>query len=375
MKKENTIKKRFEEVVSQKDERLVWDFVSMDFSQITENEELKYRMELLKYNWHRVHDDIVSGFQLRANPLTIESLYETALNEDIERWNYKPIARKCTWALADIGTNSAKAKLKSLANSNNEYIRNYAVKRLKNWEEEKYRKGLKLRINKFKNIIYLDTYYNRKIVIAKKSKQIITAHQSEDSIIVYQAYNSKIAEYAVENQKFGGCNFSFNRMSWIKPNFLWMMYRSGWATKENQEKILAISIPKAFFISLLREGELTSFAQSNYTGMKKWKSKLNRSNVRIQWDPHHNPLGQKLERKAIQIGIKGELLKEFATNQIEFIEDITQFVKRQRLYLNKGEIGNIQIPIETELLIGDVEIKNKLKIETETNKDYDVHAS
>src|SRR5262245_56200485 len=22
-------------------------------------------------------------------------------------------------------------------------------------------------------------------------------------------------------------------MSWVKPNFLWMMYRSGWATKEN----------------------------------------------------------------------------------------------------------------------------------------------
>jgi len=25
-----------------------------------------------------------------------------------------------------------------------------------------------------------------------------------------------------------------NRMTWIKPNFLWMMYRSGWASKKNQ---------------------------------------------------------------------------------------------------------------------------------------------
>jgi hypothetical protein len=28
-------------------------------------------------------------------------------------------------------------------------------------------------------------------------------------------------------------------MDWSKPNFLWMMYRSGWATKERRERIVA----------------------------------------------------------------------------------------------------------------------------------------
>ena len=348
----------------------------MDFSQITENEELEYKIELLNHNWHRVHEEIVRGFQWKANPITIDSLYQTALNEEIETMDYKPIARKCTWALADIGTDEAKTKLESLANSNDALIREFAKKRLINWEKEKSRKGLKISIkNQFRNFIYLDTYDKRKEVIKSLPKQIITAHQNEDSLIVYQAFNSKIADYAVENQKFGGINYSFDRMSWIKPNFLWMMYRSGWAAKENQERILAISISKAFFISLLKEGELTSFAQSNYEEEEKWKANLNKSKVRIQWDPHHDPFGTKLERKAIQIGVKGELLKEFGTNKVNFIEDITHFVKRQRLYLNKGEIGNLQIPIETELRIGDIEIKNKLKIKTETNKGYDVHAS
>ena len=36
-------------------------------------------------------------------------------------------------------------------------------------------------------------------------------------------------------------------MSWIKPNFLWMMYRCGWAAKENQKSVLAISINKTDF--------------------------------------------------------------------------------------------------------------------------------
>ena len=33
------------------------------------------------------------------------------------------------------------------------------------------------------------------------------------------------------------------RMTWIKPSFLWMMYRAGWGKKdENQKRILAIDI-------------------------------------------------------------------------------------------------------------------------------------
>ena len=67
-----------------------------------------------------------------------------------------------------------------------------------------------------------------------------------DTIVVYQAYKKTIADFAVQHQKFGGPDFSFNRMSWIKPNFLWMMYRSSWSAKEGQERILAIWIKQSF---------------------------------------------------------------------------------------------------------------------------------
>ena len=59
--------------------------------------------------------------------------------------------------------------------------------------------------------------------------QRVLAHYDETSVIVYQAYRPSIARYAVEHGRFGGHDFSFNRMSWIKPNFLWMMYRCGCA--------------------------------------------------------------------------------------------------------------------------------------------------
>jgi Domain of unknown function (DUF4291) len=79
----------------------------------------------------------------------------------------------------------------------------------------------------------------------------ILAQFDSDSIYVYQAYRPSIARFAVEHQRFGG-EFSFSRMSWIKPNFLWMMYRSGWATKEGQEHILAVRLRRTFFDGVLR---------------------------------------------------------------------------------------------------------------------------
>lgn len=54
----------------------------------------------------------------------------------------------------------------------------------------------------------------------------------------------------VKNNKFGQ-KFKMDRMTWIKPSFLWMMYRSGWATKKDQERILAIDIKREGFNTFL----------------------------------------------------------------------------------------------------------------------------
>jgi len=54
----------------------------------------------------------------------------------------------------------------------------------------------------------------------------IRADFDRTTIVVYQAYGAAIAKPALENQKFVS-PFSFNRMTWIKPSFLWLMERSG----------------------------------------------------------------------------------------------------------------------------------------------------
>lgn len=156
----------------------------------------------------------------------------------------------------------------------------------------------------------------------------ILGQQHNDNIIVYQAFNDRIADYAVANQKFGGPDYNFSRMTWIKPNFLWMMYRSGWAQKENQNRILAIEMTFDGFQELLSTGVLTSYDRS-VGSETEWREQLNKSDVRIQWDPDHGIHGEKLNRRAIQIGIKDKALQKFNEEFIRSITDITSFVRSQ----------------------------------------------
>ena len=129
-----------------------------------------------------------------------------------------------------------------------------------------------------------------------------------DEIVVFQAYKKSIAEFSVQHQFLGG-EFSLNRMSWIKTSFLWMMYRSGWGSKENQESILAIRLKKENFLKIIHSAVHTSFNEKEYGNIEIWKEKLQNSEVRLQWDPDHDPHGQKLKRKAIQLGLKGIILE------------------------------------------------------------------
>ena len=74
-----------------------------------------------------------------------------------------------------------------------------------------------------------------------KEGQHILAQFNDEGVVVYQAYRPAIGHFAAEHQYFGG-EFKMSRMSWIKPNFLWMMYRCGWGMKPDQEVILAVTI-------------------------------------------------------------------------------------------------------------------------------------
>jgi hypothetical protein len=70
----------------------------------------------------------------------------------------------------------------------------------------------------------ITTTYSEQILRLPKSGRHIIAQFDDEGVVVYQAYRPTIGNFAATHGYFGG-EFSLNRMSWIKPNFLWMMYR------------------------------------------------------------------------------------------------------------------------------------------------------
>jgi hypothetical protein len=190
--------------------------------------------------------------------------------------------------------------------------------------------------------------------------QHIVAHQSVTQVVVYQAYNRAIAQFAVENQYLGGSSFSYGRMSWIKPNFLWMMYRCGWASKENQERVLALWLDKTVFEEILNQAVFSTFTAGNYESADAWKQELANKNVRLQWDPDHSPYGGKLTRRALQLGLKNDTLEQFGKHQVTRIEDITDFVRQQKLFVDNRQLKQLQVPQERVYTVADAALAQKI---------------
>lgn len=179
-----------------------------------------------------------------------------------------------------------------------------------------------------------DTYTEQVACWPTEGRHIL-AQSDATHVVVYQAYRPSIADHAVAHQRFGG-DFSFSRMSWIKPNFLWMMFRSGWAGKEGQERILALTLKRTFFEGLLLAAVPSGFQGSGFDNKEAWEQAVQDSDVRLQWDPDHDPFGAPVARRAIQLGLRGETLAEFATDALLGVDDITAFVHQQRANVNGG---------------------------------------
>ena len=175
--------------------------------------------------------------------------------------------------------------------------------------------------------------------------QQILAHFDEQTIVVYQAYCPLTGLFAARNGFFGD-GFSYNRMSWIKPNFLWMMYRSNWGRSQGQEIVLAIRLKRTFFDSLLERAVPSSFDPALFESNDKWKAAVEKSDIRLQWDPDHRPNRAKEERRAIQLGFRGATLDAYGKREIVEIIDMSEFVASQRENAVKEPFGQLVTPVE-----------------------------
>lgn len=179
-------------------------------------------------------------------------------------------------------------------------------------------------------------------------EKVIRASYDRDFLTVYQAYKEEIARPALENQSFASSPFKKGRMTWIKPSFLWMMYRSGWATKMDQEYVLAIKIKREGFEWALQNSCLSSFDGVIHSSYEHWKEKKTNSPVIIQWDPEKDISLQSLPFRSIQIGLSGVSVEKYISDWCFQIDDITNHCKtiRQLVLDDKIDQARELLPVE-----------------------------
>ncbi|MFF4378157.1 DUF4291 domain-containing protein [Kitasatospora sp. NPDC001547] len=165
----------------------------------------------------------------------------------------------------------------------------------------------------------------------------IRALHTASTVTVYQAYSPEIGLPAARDGRFPAA-WKRDRMTWIKPSFLWMMYRCGWGTKEGQETVLAVEITREGFEWALGNSCLSHYVPELHPDQAAWKRELKRSPARVQWDPERGLRLQPLPHRSLQLGLAGEAARRYADDWIVSVTDVTELAHTVHAHVRNGEL-------------------------------------
>ncbi|WP_405494286.1 DUF4291 domain-containing protein [Nocardia sp. NBC_00511] len=165
----------------------------------------------------------------------------------------------------------------------------------------------------------------------------IRADYDRDTVVVYQAFGTQIADAAVTAQRFVP-PFSVQRMTWIKPSFRWLMQRSGWGRKSGQERILAVRITRAGWEEALAQAVLTSPERRVFASGEQWRAEFRQAVVHVQWDPEYSMRGAKLDHRSIQVGLSRHVIERYVEDWTVEIRDLTALTHKMQAHLRDGRV-------------------------------------
>ncbi|MFJ6751287.1 DUF4291 domain-containing protein [Streptomyces sp. NPDC091266] len=164
----------------------------------------------------------------------------------------------------------------------------------------------------------------------------VRARYTEATVTVYQAYAPAPGVPAARDGRFPAA-WKRERMTWIKPSFLWMMYRCGWGAKADQETVLAIEIERAGFDRALESACLSHYDSAVHADRGAWKQQLRNAPVRVQWDPERDLRLTALPYRSLQLGLSGEASRQYADEWTVGITEVTPLAHEIHALMRSGE--------------------------------------
>lgn len=164
----------------------------------------------------------------------------------------------------------------------------------------------------------------------------IRADFDRDTIVMYQAYDDRIADSALAHGRFVAPQWSFNRMTWIKPSFLWLMHRSHWATSKGQTRVLAVRVTRAGFDRALSLAVSTDPTARAFRTYDEWRAAFESALVHVQWDTERALSGAALGHYSVQVGLSRNVTREFVDDWIVSITDLSERAAKIRAFVHGG---------------------------------------
>jgi hypothetical protein len=106
----------------------------------------------------------------------------------------------------------------------------------------------------------------------------------------------------------------------------------------------------------------STWDRDQFATEEQWSQAVGRSSVRLQWDPDHDPSGAKLERRAIQLGLRGEVLEAFGRRELVEVTDVSGFVAEQRERLSSAGVSGLVTPRERVYRPADPIVSARLRL-------------
>jgi hypothetical protein len=175
------------------------------------------------------------------------------------------------------------------------------------------------------------------LVPVAEPKHQIRAQHTDSTVTVYQAYAPEIGLPAARDGRFPAV-WKRDRMTWIKPSFLWMMYRCGWGTKEGQEVVLAVEITCEGFEWALQRACLSHYERGLHADRAAWKRQLKRAPSRVQWDPERDLRLRPFAHRSLQLGLVGEAARLYADEWTVAITDVTALAHAVHAQVQDGDL-------------------------------------
>ncbi|MER7170423.1 DUF4291 domain-containing protein [Streptomyces mesophilus] len=167
--------------------------------------------------------------------------------------------------------------------------------------------------------------------------KVIRAHHTDETVTVYQAYSPALGLPTARDGRFPA-EWKRERMTWIKPSFLWMMYRCGWGTKEGQETVLAVEIRRDGFEWGLANACLSHYVRGLHPDRASWQRELKRAPARVQWDPERDLRLKALPYRSLQLGLSGEAARRYADEWIVTVRDVTETARTIHSLVREGRL-------------------------------------